>query len=56
MLLFVVSTAVQEYRKVAELSDKMLVAAAGDQGAVEMFVEWLKVRRACMHSAVGVPL
>lgn len=27
-----------------ELSDNMLVAASGDQGDVEMFVEWLKVR------------
>lgn len=26
-----------------ELSDNMLVAASGDQGQVEMFVEWLKV-------------
>lgn len=26
-----------------ELSDKVLVAASGDQGDVEMFVEWLKV-------------
>eukprot|EP00903_Cladosiphon_okamuranus_P007559 g7333.t1 len=31
-----------EYRKVVELSDNMLVAASGDQGDVEMFVDWLK--------------
>ncbi|CAM9645798.1 unnamed protein product, partial [Hapterophycus canaliculatus] len=31
-----------EYRKVVELSDNILVAASGDQGDVEMFVEWLK--------------
>lgn len=36
--------ALQEYRKVVELSDNVLVAASGDQGDVEMFVEWLKVR------------
>lgn len=35
----------QDYRKVVELSDNMLVAASGDQGDVEMFVEWLKVRK-----------
>lgn len=34
----------QDYRKVVELSDNILVAASGDQGDVEMFVEWLKVR------------
>lgn len=27
-----------------ELSENILVAASGDQGDVEMFVEWLKVR------------
>lgn len=27
-----------------ELADNILVAASGDQGDVEMFVEWLKVR------------
>lgn len=38
-----------------ELSDNVLVAASGDQGDVEMFVEWLKVYQhldfpaACMH-------
>ncbi|CAM9164781.1 unnamed protein product [Pylaiella littoralis] len=31
-----------EYHKVVELSENMLVAASGDQGDVEMFVEWLK--------------
>lgn len=35
----------QEYRKVVELSSNMLVAASGDQGDVEMFVDWLKVQR-----------
>ncbi|CAM9732682.1 unnamed protein product [Scytosiphon promiscuus] len=31
-----------DYRKVVELADNILVAASGDQGDVEMFVEWLK--------------
>ncbi|CAM9452751.1 unnamed protein product [Ectocarpus sp. 12 AP-2014] len=31
-----------EYRKVVELSENVLVAASGDQGDVEVFVEWLK--------------
>lgn len=34
-----------------ELSDNVLVAASGDQGDVEMFVEWLKVTRMmCSHT------
>lgn len=32
-----------------ELSNNMLVAASGDQGDVEMFVDWLKVRRSIRH-------
>ncbi|CAM9458013.1 unnamed protein product, partial [Ascophyllum nodosum] len=31
-----------EYRKVVELTDNMVVAASGEQGDVEVFVEWLK--------------
>ncbi|CAN0204530.1 unnamed protein product, partial [Discosporangium mesarthrocarpum] len=31
-----------DYKKVVELADNIVVAAAGDQGDVEMFVEWLK--------------
>lgn len=43
----------QEYRKVVELSDNILVAASGDQGDVEMFVEWLKARKNAKKSAVS---
>lgn len=44
----------QEYRKVVELSDNVLVAASGDQGDVEMFVDWLKVCL-CMSTPLVFP-
>lgn len=34
----------KEYRKVVEVSNHIIVAASGDQGDVEIFIEWLKVR------------
>lgn len=40
---------VQEYRKVVELANNILVAASGEQGDVEVFVEWLKVQTMSFH-------